>query len=147
MAQANAGQAVDAELEFKQLMEAAPEFGGAAYNLGVLLRGQNRLEEAEAALRKRCAATPGSALALTELGLVQRERGNFAAAARVLRAALAGRCRTMRLRMRNLGVLRDLYHGDPAAALRSLRAVPGAHRRGPAGDELDRGREAARRRA
>ncbi len=44
-----AGQGVDAELEFKQLMEAAPDQGGAAYNLGVQLRAAGRLEEAEKA--------------------------------------------------------------------------------------------------
>jgi tetratricopeptide (TPR) repeat protein len=116
VAQANAGQAVDAELEFKQLMEAAPEAGGAAYNLGVLLYGQNRLEEAEAALRESVRRTPRSALALTELGLVQRQRGNFAAAATSYEQALQANPEHAPA-WRNLGVVRDLYLDDPAAAV------------------------------
>ncbi len=64
VAQATAGQNADAELEFRQLMEAGPEFGGAAYNLGVLLAGLDRLEDAEAALleavRRTTAQCPGA---------------------------------------------------------------------------------------
>ncbi len=49
--------------------------------------------------------------------------------------------------LRNLGVLRDMYQDDPAGALRALRTVQDADRRGAAGDQLDRRCEAARRQA
>ncbi|MEO6366542.1 MAG: tetratricopeptide repeat protein, partial [Steroidobacteraceae bacterium] len=116
VAQANAGQVPDAELEFKQLMEAAPQFGGAAYNLGVLLYGLNRLDEAEAALQEAVRRAPGSPLPLTELGLVQRARGNFAGAAASLQKAVAIDAVNAPA-WRNLGVVRDLYLDEPAAAL------------------------------
>ncbi|HMA11337.1 MAG TPA: tetratricopeptide repeat protein [Steroidobacteraceae bacterium] len=117
--QANGGATSEAELEFKQLLEAAPEFGGAAYDLGVLLRAQNRLEEAEAALAEAVRREPASAPALTALGLVQRERGNLAAAEQSYGRALeadAGHAPAHR----NLGILKDMYQADAAAALPHL---------------------------
>ena len=117
--QANGGGASDAELEFKQLMEAAPEYGGAAYDLGVLLRAQNRLEEAEGAFTEAVRREPGSAPALTALALVQRERGNLAAAEQTYGRALeadAGYAPAYR----NLGILKDMYQADPVAALPHL---------------------------
>jgi tetratricopeptide (TPR) repeat protein len=117
--QANGGAASDAELEFKQLMEAAPEFGGAAYDLGVLLRAQNRLEEAEAALTEAVRREPGSAPAFAALGLVQRERGNFAAAEQSYGRALEADA-SYAAAHRNLGILKDLYQADAAAALPHL---------------------------
>ena len=117
--QANGGAGSDAELEFKQLLEAAPEFGGAAYDLGMLLRSQNRLEESEAALTEAVRREPGSAIALTALGLVQRERGNLGAAEQSYARALeadAGYAPAHR----NLGILKDMYQADAAAALPHL---------------------------
>jgi cellulose synthase operon protein C len=116
VAQANAGQSADAELEFRQLMEAGPEFAGAAYNLGVLLAGQGKLTEAEAALREAVRRTPGSAMALTELGFVQRLLGKFDAAVVSYEQALQAAPEHAPA-WRNLGVVRDLYLGDPAAAV------------------------------
>jgi tetratricopeptide (TPR) repeat protein len=119
VAQAKAGQLSDAELEFKQLMEATPTFAGAPYNLGVLVRGQDRFEEAEQAFAEAARRTPRSVLALTELGLTQRLRGNFSGAEQSYLAAL-------RLDpvyapvLRNYAVLKDLYLGDPAAAVEPL---------------------------
>jgi cellulose synthase operon protein C len=114
--QAQSGQAQDAELEFKQLIEAAPTAGGAAYNLGVLLRGGGRLDEAENALVTATQRSPRSAVAFNELGLVRRERGNFDGAATAYERALAIDPE-LAAAHRNLAVLRDLYQGDPAAAL------------------------------
>jgi tetratricopeptide (TPR) repeat protein len=116
IAQATAGQFTDAELEFKQLMAAASGFGGAAYNLGVLLAGQGKLDEAEAALREAAARTPRSAMALTQLGFVQRQLGKFDAAVASYEQALQADPEHAPA-WRNLGVVRDLYLADPGAAV------------------------------
>ena len=55
---AHDGQTQDAELEFRQLIEAAPDAAGPAYDLGVLLRAAGRLEDAEAHSRWRPPAVP-----------------------------------------------------------------------------------------
>lgn len=117
--QAEAGQTVDAELEFKQLMEAAPDLGGAAYNLGVLLRAAGRLEEAEKAFAAAVSRVPRSAMALTDLGVTQRQRGNFTAAAESYTHALAVDPDYAPAH-RNLGVVRDMYLGDPGASIESF---------------------------
>jgi tetratricopeptide (TPR) repeat protein len=116
VSQANGGAAGDAELEFRQLMEAAPEFGGAAYDLGVLLRAQNKFEDAEQALTEATKREPRSAQAFTALGLVQRERGQFTAAAASYASALQADA-DYAPALRNFGILKDLYLGDAAGAL------------------------------
>jgi Tfp pilus assembly protein PilF len=119
VAQANAGASNDAELEFRQLMEAAPEFGGAAFDLGLLLRSQGRLEDAEKALAEAVRREPLSATAHTALGLVQRERGQFAAARASDEQALQADPDHAPAH-RNLAVVLDLYLGEPGAALEHL---------------------------
>jgi tetratricopeptide (TPR) repeat protein len=114
--QAQAGQLADAELEFRQLNEAAPESGAAAYNLGVLLRTAGRFEEAEAAFATAAQRRPRSALALTDLGLVQRERGRFRQALQSYTLALAADPGFVPA-LRNVAILHDVYLGDPAAAI------------------------------
>ena len=116
LSQARAGAAADAELEFKLLMEAAPELGGAAYNLGILLRDQERLADAEVALAEAARRAPHSAMPLVELGLVRRRQGDFAGAAESYARALQ-LDPEFAPALRNLAVLRDLYLDDPASAL------------------------------
>jgi len=115
----SATQAADAELEFRQLMEAEPRLGGAAYNLGVLLRSQGKLEDSEKALAEATKREPQSAQALAALGLVQRERGEFAAATQSYSAALQADA-SYAPAQRNLGVLKDVYLGDAAGALENF---------------------------
>jgi tetratricopeptide (TPR) repeat protein len=117
--QAEAGQGVEAELEFKQLMEAAPELGGAAYNLGVQLRAAGRLDEAEQAFAAAVSRAPRSTMALTELGLTQRQRGNFKAAVESYTLALSVDPDYAPAH-RNLGIVRDVYLGDPGAAIENF---------------------------
>ncbi|MGC4028391.1 MAG: tetratricopeptide repeat protein [Steroidobacteraceae bacterium] len=106
----------DAELEFRQLMEAAPQSGAAAYDLGVLLRSANRLEDAERAFATAAERSPRSALPQVALGLVRRESGNFGAALDAYHTAIAVDPEYAPA-YRNVAVLQDLYMGDPAAAL------------------------------
>jgi len=113
---ANGKQVQEAELEFKQLMEAAPDAAGAPYNLGVLLRDAGRLDEAETAFLGATFRAPRSTQAQTELGVVRRQRGNFSGAEEAYRKALAIDPDYAPAH-RNLGVLLDLYRGEPAAAL------------------------------
>jgi tetratricopeptide (TPR) repeat protein len=114
--QVRAGQTQDAELEFKQLIDAVPAAAGAAYNLGVLLRAAGQFEQAENALLTATQRAPRSAVAFNELGVVRRERGNFAGAAAAYTQALAIDP-DMVAAHRNIAVLRDVYLGDAAAAL------------------------------
>jgi cellulose synthase operon protein C len=116
---AQSGKPADAELEFKQLLEAAPAASGAAYNLGVLLRTAGRLEEAESAFKSAATTSPRSALALTDLGLARRERGEFAAAQEAYQSALAADP-NFAIAYRNLAVLQDMYLGDPVAGLGNM---------------------------
>ncbi|MEO8307270.1 MAG: tetratricopeptide repeat protein, partial [Pseudomonadota bacterium] len=117
--QAEAGQGGEAELEFKQLMEAAPDMGGAAYNLGVQLRAAGRLEEAEKAFATAVSRAPRSAMALTDLGLTQRQRGNFKGAVESYTRALSVDPDYAPAH-RNLGIVQDMYLGDPGAAIDSF---------------------------
>jgi tetratricopeptide (TPR) repeat protein len=117
--QALAGQGVEAELEFKQLVEAAPDQAGAAYNLGIQLRAAGRFEEAEKAFATAVSRAPRSAMALTELGVTQRQRGNFKAAVDSYTRALSVDPDYAPAH-RNLGIVRDMYLGDPGAAIESF---------------------------
>jgi cellulose synthase operon protein C len=117
--QALAGQGGDAELEFKQLMEAAPEQGGAAYNLGIQLRSAGRFEEAEQAFATAASRAPRSAMALTELGVTQRQGGNFKGAVDSYTRALSVDPDYAPAH-RNLGIVQDVYLGNPGAAIESF---------------------------
>jgi cellulose synthase operon protein C len=119
VAQAKAAQTTDAELEFKQLTVAAPEYAGAYYNLGVLLRDKDQLPEAEQAFAEAARRAPRSAQAMLSLGLVQRMRGNFAAAEQSYWSATRIDP-SFAQSYRNLGVVQDMYMGDPAAAIEPL---------------------------
>jgi cellulose synthase operon protein C len=119
VAQAKAAQTTDAELEFKQLTVAAPQYAGAYYNLGVLLRDKDQLPEAEQAFAEAARRAPRSAQAILSLGLVQRMRGNFAAAEQSYWSATRIDP-SYAQSFRNLGVLQDMYMGDPGAAVEPL---------------------------
>ena len=97
-------------------MEAGPDLPGAAFNLGVLLREQGRLEEAEAAFSEAARRAPRSALPATELGLVQRMRGRFAQAGDSYARALSVDPQ-FGPALRNVAILHDLYLDDPGAAI------------------------------
>jgi tetratricopeptide (TPR) repeat protein len=88
----------------------------AQYQRGAQLRDAGKLEEAQAAFAESANLAPTSAAPLSELGLVQRQRGLFDAAAVSYAGALAINPQYAPA-LRNFGVLRDIYQDNPAAAL------------------------------
>jgi len=111
-----AGRTGDAELEFKQLALAYPDYAGPEVNLGLLYARASRYGDAEAAFNSALKRNPDSAIANDELGIVERKLGKFA-------EAEAAYQRTIALEPNyapayfNLGVLYDLYLDEPKKAL------------------------------
>jgi len=119
VAQAEAGRATDAELEFKQIAQAYPALGGALLDAAILQRNAGRLDEAEASLREALQREPGSALAWNELGATLRAEGKFDEARGAYEKAIQI-APDLAAAHRNLGVLDDLYLGAPERALPSF---------------------------
>ena len=111
-----AGHATDAELEFKQVNAAYPEFAGPQVNLGLLYLQGSRLPEAEAAFKEAVSRNPASAVAGNELGIVERRLGKFAEAEAAYQRTIAAEPEYAPAYL-NLGVLYDLYLAEPQKAL------------------------------
>jgi tetratricopeptide (TPR) repeat protein len=111
-----AGNALEAELGFKQLALQYPQFAAPLVNLAILQRKDGHLDHAEETLKSAVAHERGSAVAWNELGATQRMRGEFRDAASSYEQAIAADPRYAPA-WRNLGVLSDLYLGDPGRAL------------------------------
>jgi tetratricopeptide (TPR) repeat protein len=106
----------DAELEFKQLNAAYPQFAGPQLNLGLLYLHDSRLPEAEAAFKAALQITPANPIAGDELGIVERKLGKFADAEAAYLRAIAAEPNYAPAHL-NLGVLYDLYLQQPQKAL------------------------------
>lgn len=106
----------DAELEFKQLSVAYPQFAGPQLNLGLLYLNDSRLPEAEAAFKTALQVTPSNPIAGDELGIVERKLGKFADAEAAYLRAIAADPNYAAAHF-NLGVLYDLYLAEPQKAL------------------------------
>jgi Flp pilus assembly protein TadD len=113
MKQGNTDQAV---LQFRQILQEAPQLAAPYINLGILYRKAGKLDEAEQAFRSAVQHNAGSAVGWTELGVTQRLRGEFKDAADSYEKAIAADPRFAPA-YRNLGVVSDLYLGDPERAL------------------------------
>ena len=111
-----AGNNTEAELEFKQVALQFPQLSAPYVNLGILYRKSGRLEQSEDALKTAVERNEGSAVAWTELGATQRLRGEFPNAAASYEKAIADDP-NFAPAYRNLGVVSDLYLGDPERAL------------------------------
>lgn len=111
-----AGKTTDAELEFKQVALQFPQLSAPYVNLGILYRKTGRLDQSEEALKSAVEREDGSAIAWTELGATQRLRGEFPSAAASYEKAIAADP-NFAPAYRNLGVVSDLYLGDPERAL------------------------------
>jgi tetratricopeptide (TPR) repeat protein len=111
-----AGRSTDAELEFKQLSVAYPQFAGPQLNLGLLYLHDSRLPEAEAAFKAALALGPSNPVAGNELGIVDRKLGKFTEAEAAYQRAIAAEPNYAPAHL-NLGVLYDLYLAEPQKAL------------------------------
>jgi Tfp pilus assembly protein PilF len=110
------GNNTEAELEFKQVALQFPQLSAPYVNLGILYRKAGRLEQSEDALKTAVERNDGSAVAWTELGATQRLRGEFPNAAASYEKAISDDP-NFAPAYRNLGVVSDLYLGDPERAL------------------------------
>ncbi len=113
------GNATEAELEFKQMTLSYPRLATPFVNLGILYRKAGRLDQSEDALKGAVERNGGSAVAWNELGATQRLRGEFPDAAASYEKAIAADS-NFAPAYRNLGVVSDLYLGDPERALMAL---------------------------
>jgi tetratricopeptide (TPR) repeat protein len=111
-----AGKVTEAELEFKQVALQFPQLSSPYVNLGILYRKAGHLEQSEDALKTAVERNDGSAVAWTELGATQSLRGEFPNAAASYEKAIATDP-NFAAAYRNLGVVSDLYLGDPERAL------------------------------
>jgi tetratricopeptide (TPR) repeat protein len=114
-----AGNAVEAELDLKQLAETYPQLSAPHVNLGILYRKQGKLEQAEQALDTATQRNSSSAVAWNELGVTRRMRGRFQESAEAYERALAADPNFAPAH-RNYAVLLDLYLGDAERALTEL---------------------------
>jgi tetratricopeptide (TPR) repeat protein len=110
------GRSTDAELEFKQLIVAYPQFAGPQLNLGLLYLHDSKLTEAEAAFKAALQAAPANPVAGDELGIVERRLGKFTDAEAAYLRAISAEPNYAPAHL-NLGVLYDLYLAEPQKAL------------------------------
>jgi tetratricopeptide (TPR) repeat protein len=113
------GNAQEAELEFKQMTLSYPRLAAPFVNLGILYRKNGHLDQSEQALKSAVERNGASAIAWNELGATQRLRGEFPDAAASYEKAIAADT-NFAPAYRNLGVVSDLYLGDPERALTAL---------------------------
>jgi tetratricopeptide (TPR) repeat protein len=123
-----AGRTADAERGFRDLAARYPDLGGAHANLGLILRNAGKVDESIAALEQSVKVSPKQPLFFNQLGISYRHKGQFAKAREAYESALALDPSYADAHL-NLGVLLDLYLGEPTLALvhyeRYLALAPG----------------------
>ncbi len=110
-----AGDAIDAELRFKEFVLQFPGYPGAHVNLAILSANSGDYQAAESHISDALAIDPGHPAALNRLGMLLRHQGKFIEAeAAYLKAVTASP--DYALAHYNLGVLNELYlrRLDPA---------------------------------
>lgn len=124
-----AGRLVEAEALLLQITDDQPELAGPWVNLAQVFLAEERIDDAIAALEQAVVANPGNCAARTDLGVLLRRRGDFAAAESHYLACLEYQPDYQAAYL-NLGILYDLYLGRPADALAAYR-----HYQSLAGDD------------
>lgn len=112
------------ELAFERLQklhQAYPLLAAPLVNMAIIKREQSNLAEALALLEQAAAIDAENPLILTELGLLNRQLGNFDAAKTNYETAIAVDANYAKAHY-NLGVLADLYLHDPNLALVEFEA-------------------------
>jgi Flp pilus assembly protein TadD len=99
------------------LTERAPAVATPYIALGIAYADTGDLDLAEASLRKALELNPDHPVALNELGVVQRRKGQFVESRASYEAAIE-RYADFHYAHRNLAILCDLYLDDPACALK-----------------------------
>lgn len=118
---AETGRTAAAIEAWREALRLEPDDAKANNNLGGLLLGQGRLDEAEAFLRRVLRSDPGLAGARNNLGLLLMQRGRWEEARTQFQQAVALAPASAEARV-NLGAVL-LVQGRPREAVRQLRAA------------------------
>jgi len=110
------GDVEKAEAMLESLILDYPDLDGPRLNLAILFAADSREPEARALVDEVLAHDPDDAVAWNQLGILERRAGEFNAAAEAYGRALE-LSPNYGLAHRNLGVLLDLYMGQPDKAL------------------------------
>lgn len=123
-----AGRADLAQRGFEALTRSHPDLPGPHANLGLIARQAGRLDDAAKALETATRLGPRQPSYWNQLGITYRQQGRFEQARQAYERALQARD-DYAPAVLNLGILHDLYLGNPTQALglyeRYLSLVPG----------------------
>jgi tetratricopeptide (TPR) repeat protein len=111
-----ANRPADAERAFRAIAQSDPDLAGPHANLGLIARNAGRLPEAVTELERAVQLDPRMAAAWNQLAIAYRQQGQFAKARTAYETALAIDPSYAGAAL-NLGILNDLYLGEPARAL------------------------------
>ena len=111
-----AGDAGQAERQLQSLVDAWPDYSGPMVNLAMIRARRQELEPAAALLKRAVTVCERCAAPWNELGVVQRQQGQFADAEQSYLRAIAADAAYANARF-NLAVLYELYLQRPDMAL------------------------------
>jgi Flp pilus assembly protein TadD len=111
-----AGQTAEAERRFLALTRSNPELGGPFAGLGLIYQQAGKPAEAVQQFEAAVKASPQQPAYLNQLGVAYRQQGQFDKAREAYEKAIS-LAPDHATAMLNLGILNDLYLGDPARAL------------------------------